>query len=102
MAIKPIPRDCSWTERKGSKSIGKVVKEVQETESYKWGDFCRVIQVIKKDDEPEDLIRFGYYVKDPQASDEKYRWGSQITFIAKKSTVHKLLQKAKEKGLLDF
>lgn len=103
MAIKPIPRNVKWTERnKKDKLTGKVIKEVQETENYSWGDFCRVIQVIRKDGEAEDLIRLGYYVKNAGFPDSKYMWGSQTTFITKRSTFDKLLQKAKKEGLLDF
>lgn len=101
MAITQIPRDVKWKERKGNiKFKGSVIKEVQETESYPEGDFCRVLQVIRKEGEQEDLIRFGYYVKDQGAPETEYMWGSQTTFISKRSTFDKLMEKAKMKGLL--
>lgn len=100
MAITPIPRPVYFKERiEGNKTEGTVVKEVQEIESYPWGDFCRVIQIIRKNGEPEDLIRFGYYVKDNGSPDTEYTWGSQTTFISKRSTFDKLIEKAKKEGL---
>ncbi len=99
MAITPIPRKASWEERNGNRMEGLVIKEIQEVESYEWGDFCRVIQIIKKKGESEDLIRFGYYVKDKGSSDDDYSWGSQTAFISKRSTFNKLIEKAKKEGL---
>jgi len=100
MGISPIPRKTRWTERdKKTNAKGMIIKEVQEKESYPWGDFCRVVQVIQKEGEPEDIIRLGYYVKDNNSPDEKYMWGSQTTFMAKKETFVKLLEKAKKERL---
>lgn len=100
MSIKPIPRKVKYTERKdGIKTNATIVKEVSEVEPYPWGDFYRVIQLIRKEGEPEDIFRFGYYVKDHGAEDKDYRWGSQTTFMCKRSTLDKLLSKAKSEEM---
>lgn len=81
MGIKPLPRDVYIPERDNkTESIGQVIDEVILDSSYEWGDFRRLIQLIEWEDKSKS-IRFGYYVKDHDAPDSDYIWGSQNALI---------------------
>ncbi len=102
MGIRDPPKPIEYTERDGkTKFTGMVVNEERIVEQYKWGDFCKVLQEIKKDgDKITDYLRLGYYVKDHRAPYTKYRWGSQTGQIIQKKNFSKLIRKAKRRGIL--
>ena len=108
MGIVKTPKDADWEQRDGTKTEGKVLKQVSVEEQFPWGDYADVIQLIKlrlvggkRLRKPEYVIRFGYYVKDHGASEKKYTWGSQTTLIVRKAKLRRLLSKAEKNGLLD-
>jgi len=101
MGIKQPPKNASWLERdKKTRTKAVVIKQICVDETYDWGDYKKVLQLLKKKDDGTDLIRLGYYVKDKGSSDADYHWGSQTTFIATKRTFEKLIEKAKNDGML--
>lgn len=101
MAIRPLPRNTSWSERIGKvKQSGKVVDEVYIDEHYKWGDYKKCIQKLQLKN-GKTAIRFGYYLKGTKESEKKYRWGSQTTLImGSKANANRLISKARKKGIL--
>jgi len=64
------------------------------------GDYRKVLQLLKKKDDGTELIRLGYYVKNKGRPEVEYHWGSQTTFIATKQTFEKLIEEAKNEGIL--
>jgi len=101
MGIKPTPKEAFWPERnKKTRTKAEVIKEVYVDETYDWGDYKKVLQLLKKKDDGTELIRLGYYVKNKGSSEVEYHWGSQTTFIATKQTFEKLIEKAKNDGIL--
>ena len=101
MAIKDVPKRAYWTERDGKTRVSAtVLDEVRIVEPNEHGDFCRVLQSIQKDGDSESFIRIGYYVKDHNAPDEKYKWGSQTTVMISRDALEELIKKAKHKGIL--
>ena len=99
MGIKQTPKEASWLERdKKTKTKAEVIKEVYVDEIYNWGDYRKVLQLLKKKD-GTDLIRLGYYVKNKGSSEGKYHWGSQTAFVATKQTFEKLIEEAKNEGM---
>lgn len=82
---------------------GTVVREVSAKESFPWGDYYKVIQLMelrmvggKKVTRPHHVVRFGYYVKDHRAPAKRYRWGSQTTLIVSRTSFRKLIRKARD------
>ena len=101
MGIRPLPRNVTWKERDGKTIVeGKVIAEATVDDSYEHGDFRRVLQIIRKKGEDTDTIRIGYYVKDKGASEDKWHWGSQTTFMTSKASFEKLIEKAKKRGII--
>lgn len=70
MAISHVPRDAGWTERDKTRTEGIVVKEVSVEECFRWGDYCKSIQLIrlelsggKRLRKPRVVIRCAYHLK---------------------------------------
>lgn len=100
MPIKEPPKEAMWIERdKRTKFRGKVIDEVRVKEEFEFGDYCKMIQCIERDN-GERVIRFGYYVKPHGSDDSRYIWGSQNTLIVTQENARKLFNEAKEKGVL--
>jgi len=92
-----------WRERDGTLTKGRVLREVSVRESFPWGDYRKVVQLIelhmvggKEVRRPHRVIRFGYYVKDHRAPTKRYRWGSQTTLIVRKVNFRKLIQEVRD------
>jgi hypothetical protein len=100
MAIGPLPRRFCYRERDG-KTVqrGFVTAEDGITECYPWGDYKILAQILEYENGWKAL-RFAYYVKDHDASDAEYKWGSQTTLIVLIENAEGFLRKAQR--LLDF
>jgi hypothetical protein len=80
--LASLPRRTQWRERNGTMTRGIVVREVSAKESFPWGDYHKVIQLMElrmvggeRVTRPHHVVRFGYYVKDHRAPAKRYRWG---------------------------
>ena len=101
MGINPLPRKLKWRERDGkTDKNAHVIKEVVSKQSYSWGDFYRVIQLIQESDGKTNTVRFGYYVKDHGEPDKKYRWGSQYGLTMERDEANKFIERARKEGIL--
>lgn len=111
--VKNPPKDMGFKYPEGNKMIGKVLDEegaLLKTRRKDHGDYYFVCQLIEpttmvdKDGNKyspefkEKHIRFGYYRRKPGS--DTFRWGSQTTYHAPLSLTKKLLDKAKDKGML--
>ena len=104
MAITKLPRKVRYELRQNKGNhffLGEVIQEVSvdEINTIQNGDYRHVMQLIQREDDTYD-IRMGYYVKNNDASDSEYRWGSQTTFHAPVEIFMKLLDKAKQEKLI--
>jgi hypothetical protein len=102
LGITTLPRKTQWKERDGTLTKGRVVREVSVRESFPWGDYYKVVQLMelhmvggKALRRPDQVVRFGYYVKDHGAPKKKYGWGSQTTLIVSKANFRKLIQRVR-------
>ncbi len=94
MAIRTLPRRVEYFERdKKTKRLGYVTDVVSVDESYSWGDYRKEIQWIEWD-KGTKAIRLAYYVKDNNAPDDEYGWGSQTTLILKVANAEKMFRAA--------
>ena len=92
MAIKPLPRKVSYTERDNkTKRKGMVTQVVFVEESYPWGDYRKEAQLIVWKDGGK-AIRLAYYVKNHGAPKRDYHWGSQTTIILRIHSAKKLFR----------
>jgi hypothetical protein len=98
MGIKPCPKRATWVERNRSdKFKGTVVDEVAIREDFEWGDYHKVIQMIKSD-EGHKLVRFGYYWKPHGSVEKNFRWGSQNTPVLRQENARQLIEEARKRG----
>ncbi len=95
----PVPRSTGLTERVTKDSWEGIVKdEVIEVEGvYKTGAYAKGIQLIRWKDDDEDNVRLAYWFAD-DATDPKWRYGSQFTYFSSVEMFTRLVRKAIEKG----
>ncbi len=98
IGIRQCPKPVAFRYPEGMKTLGTVVKETRKLyKSRVIGDYCAVIQLIKRPNE-EDTIRFGYYRKKPGATE--FTWGSQTTYEFPVSFTRELIRMAEKEGIL--
>ncbi|HEC88251.1 MAG TPA: hypothetical protein ENI52_02925 [Thermoplasmata archaeon] len=73
---------------------GMIVAQEMKSEMLRDGEYMRIIELVKWEDETEQL-RFGYYYRKKGAGDKDWTWG-QNTANMSPETFKELLKKAKE------
>lgn len=92
--IRKLPRIVRFIERDGKTEFrGKVIDERYVDEEYPWGDFRKLVQVIKKDTGGDKFVRFYYYKKDHGAPKKDFMPGAQMTLILPIEKAEELLIK---------
>jgi|GEM_PF-3131083 len=98
IGVGAVPKRMHFRYPEGTTLTGTVIREVgEEFDAEEYGSYYFVIQLIEGLD-GEKYVRFGYYRKKP--GQDRYRWGSQTTYLATVDFTKELLKEAKKGDIL--
>ena|SRR2546425_2445219 len=100
--VRKPPKRVSFKYPNGHRLRGVVLEEVYERASYEGGEYLFVVQKIHLDGHSAKQydVRIGYYRKERR--EKTWRWGSQTTFQADKTTVARVLRRAMAKNIINI